>query len=79
MASKNSHSGGLQKRIAAGKADPISDREREQLRAIRELYVQRFGTQPSEHTSVTPRSGQYVAVGPRGGSTGVERTSRRAG
>lgn len=34
---------GLQKRIAAGAADPISNREREQLEEIRQIGIRRFG------------------------------------
>ncbi|WP_146242549.1 hypothetical protein [Curtobacterium sp. MCPF17_047] len=34
---------GLQRRIAAGQAEPISAHERAQLEAIRRLYEQRFG------------------------------------
>lgn len=33
----------LQRRIAEGKAEPISDREREQLQELRKMYVHRFG------------------------------------
>ncbi len=36
----------LQRRILAGKADPISDREREQLAEIRDMYYRRFGKFP---------------------------------
>lgn len=39
---KKSH-GGLQERIRLGLADPISDREREQLEEIRQVYIRRFG------------------------------------
>ncbi|UVG35286.1 membrane protein [Microbacterium phage Cece] len=33
---------GLQRRIAEGKADPISDREREQWEELRQSYIRRF-------------------------------------
>ncbi|MGP6206237.1 hypothetical protein ACQVDU_14975 [Microbacterium sp. F2] len=36
----------LQRRIAAGKAEPISDRERAQLQELRQVYVRRFGKEP---------------------------------
>lgn len=36
----------LQRRIAEGKAEPISDLEREQLRQLRTIYVRRFGKEP---------------------------------
>lgn len=36
----------FQRRIAAGKAEPISDLEREQLQQVREIYVRRFGKAP---------------------------------
>jgi 2-oxo-4-hydroxy-4-carboxy--5-ureidoimidazoline (OHCU) decarboxylase len=36
----------LHERIRSGDADPISDREREQLEAIRTAYVRRFGEDP---------------------------------
>ncbi|MCJ1703793.1 hypothetical protein MT351_08325 [Rathayibacter sp. VKM Ac-2926] len=36
----------LQRRIAAGQADPISDREREQLEELRQTFVRRFGKDP---------------------------------
>ena len=35
--------GALRERIAAGTADPISEREREQLRQIALGYIRRFG------------------------------------
>ena len=38
--------GSLQHRIAAGKAEPISDRERAQLQELRQVYVRRFGKDP---------------------------------
>jgi hypothetical protein len=38
--------GALAQRIAEGKADPISDREREQLQEMRQAYVRRFGEEP---------------------------------
>lgn len=37
---------GLQKRIANGEADPISDREREQLEELRQDFIRRFGYDP---------------------------------
>lgn len=37
------HTGSLQRRIAEGKAEPISDLERAQLQQFRDLYFQRFG------------------------------------
>lgn len=46
MVELNKHAGGLQARIAAGKADPISERERVQLRELQEAYARRFGTEP---------------------------------
>ena len=42
---------GLQKRIAEGKADPISNREREQLEEIRAIYKKRFGRDIEEALS----------------------------
>jgi hypothetical protein len=36
----------LQRRIAEGRAEPISDSERAQLREMREIYVRRFGREP---------------------------------
>ncbi|WP_183420879.1 hypothetical protein [Microbacterium proteolyticum] len=47
-----SHKGSLQRRIAAGEADPISDREREraQLQEIRQTYIRRFGVDPEAQT-----------------------------
>lgn len=39
---------GLQKRIAAGEADPISDRERQQLEELRHVFIRRFGYEPDE-------------------------------
>jgi hypothetical protein len=33
----------LHQRIASGEAEPISDREREQLKEIRAIYKARFG------------------------------------
>lgn len=44
-----SRNGSLQSRIAAGKAEPISDRERDQLEALRQTYIQKFGVDPSAH------------------------------
>jgi hypothetical protein len=41
-----SGAGSLQRRIADGKAEPISDRERAQLQELRQAYVRRFGKQP---------------------------------
>ncbi|MDP9696135.1 UNVERIFIED_ORG: hypothetical protein J2X79_003714 [Arthrobacter globiformis] len=38
--------GSLQRRIAAGKAEPISDRERAQLEELRQVYIRRFGKEP---------------------------------
>lgn len=38
--------GTLAERIAAGIADPISAREREQLAELREIYKRRFGEYP---------------------------------
>ncbi|MFB7252381.1 hypothetical protein [Microbacterium sp. NPDC056234] len=46
----------LQRRIAAGKAEPISDLEREQLRQLREIYVRRFGKDPD-----TQRDARLIA------------------
>ncbi|SEB55435.1 hypothetical protein SAMN04489806_1089 [Paramicrobacterium humi] len=37
---------GLQRRIAEGKAEPISELEREQLQQLRKIYVRRFGKEP---------------------------------
>jgi hypothetical protein len=47
----------LQRRIDSGQAEPISDRERAQLQEIREIFIQRFGSDPSgEHdVSTTER------------------------
>lgn len=36
----------LQRRIAEGKAEPISDRERDQLEELRQTYIRRFGREP---------------------------------
>ncbi|WP_417556068.1 hypothetical protein [Microbacterium sp.] len=36
----------LQRRIVAGKAEPISDLERNQLQQMRKIYEQRFGEKP---------------------------------
>lgn len=36
----------LQRRIKAGKADPISDYEREQLEEMRQVFIRRFGFDP---------------------------------
>jgi hypothetical protein len=33
----------LPARIKAGEAEPISDREREQLEEMKQLYIKRFG------------------------------------
>ena len=41
----------LQRRIKAGEADPISDREREQLEEIRQVYIRRFGKEPDARVS----------------------------
>lgn len=38
----------LQERIAAGIADPISEREREQLEEMRMIYIDRFGKDPRD-------------------------------
>lgn len=37
---------GLQRRIAAGEADPISDLEREQYEQMEQVYLRRFGKKP---------------------------------
>lgn len=42
--------GSLQRRIASGKADPISPHERDQLEAIRRLYAERFGKEPGRRS-----------------------------
>jgi hypothetical protein len=42
---------GLQQRIAKGKAEPISERERAQLQELRQAYVRRFGKQPDAPTA----------------------------
>lgn len=42
--------GSLQRRIAAGEADPISERERAQLQELRETYIRRFGVDPEVST-----------------------------
>jgi hypothetical protein len=47
---KRTSGGSLQRRIAEGKADPISDRERAQLQEIRAIYVRRFGKDPDGRT-----------------------------
>jgi hypothetical protein len=39
-------SSGLQRRIAEGKAEPISELERDQLRQLRAIYLRRFGKEP---------------------------------
>jgi hypothetical protein len=44
----------LQRRIAAGQAEPISDRERAQLQELREVYIRRFGTEPDSSQSPEP-------------------------
>jgi hypothetical protein len=38
----------LQRRIASGEADPISDREREQLAELVAIYERRFGSASAE-------------------------------
>lgn len=43
LAAAEREQGTLSERIAAGTADPISDREREQLRQIALVYIRRFG------------------------------------
>ncbi len=43
----------LQRRIAAGEADPISDRERAQLEEIRQIGIRRFGFDPEAQTTVS--------------------------
>lgn len=45
-AQETTHLSGLQRRIAEGLADPISDLEREQLRQLEQIYVRRFGKKP---------------------------------
>ncbi|WP_160317628.1 hypothetical protein [Arthrobacter sp. RIT-PI-e] len=54
MAEVDKRVGSLQRRIAAGKAEPISDRERAQLEELRQVYVRRFGKEPDAR--LTPRS-----------------------
>jgi hypothetical protein len=44
----------LQRRIAAGQAEPISDRERAQLQELREVYIRRFGTEPDSPQNPEP-------------------------
>lgn len=39
-------SSSLQRRIAEGKAEPISELERDQLRQLRTIYIRRFGKEP---------------------------------
>jgi hypothetical protein len=46
VAEVSKRAGSLQRRIAAGKAEPISDREREQLQELRQAFVRRFGKEP---------------------------------
>lgn len=46
MAEVTKRLGSLQRRIASGKAEPISERERAQLRELRNAYVNRFGKEP---------------------------------
>lgn len=46
MVKMTKRASGLQRRIAAGKAEPISERERAQLQELREAYVRRFGKEP---------------------------------
>lgn len=38
----------LQDCIASGEADPISDRERQQLEELRQEFIKRFGYDPEE-------------------------------
>ncbi|MFJ4044160.1 hypothetical protein ACIPV2_00255 [Microbacterium sp. NPDC089987] len=45
-AQETTHLSGLQRRIAEGLADPISDLEREQLRQMEQTYIRRFGKKP---------------------------------
>lgn len=43
---KMKQSSSLQRRIAEGKAEPISDLERAQFQQLRDIYVRRFGKAP---------------------------------
>ncbi|NQX18072.1 hypothetical protein [Rathayibacter sp. VKM Ac-2857] len=45
----------LQRRIAAGQADPISDREREQLEELRRTFIRRFGEEPDDRPAARDR------------------------
>lgn len=54
MAEVSKSAGSLQRRIAAGKAEPISDREREQLQELRQAFVRRFGKEPDARPPAKP-------------------------
>ncbi len=53
---KMKQSSSLQRRIAEGKAEPISELEREQLQQLRAIYVRRFGKAPD-----APRESRLIA------------------
>jgi hypothetical protein len=54
---------GLQRRIAEGKADPISDLERAQLQELRAIYKERFGEYPKARVGKLPRATKARKVG----------------
>lgn len=53
---KMKKSSSLQRRIAEGKAEPISELERAQLQQLRAIYVRRFGKAPD-----APRESRLIA------------------
>jgi hypothetical protein len=55
----------LHRRIAAGEADPISDREREQLQELRAAYIERFGEDPDTGLSTRAPRAPKRALLPR--------------
>lgn len=48
--------GALASRIAAGKAEPISERERDQLQELKDTYARRFGSEKAERLSKSLRT-----------------------
>lgn len=48
--------GALASRIAAGKAEPISERERDQLQELKDTYARRFGPEKAERLSKSLRT-----------------------
>ncbi|MCP2031132.1 hypothetical protein L1277_001223 [Okibacterium sp. HSC-33S16] len=56
MVQKENKPSALQRRIEAGKAEPISDRERAQLAQLRATYAKRFGAKAERRLSDALRS-----------------------